>query len=697
MSRLGFKLQAVASGSQARAARFRTLHGDSQGDVLTPLFMPVGTNATVRAQRLKTLEDVGTQILLANTYHLLLRPGAEVFRQAGGIHGFMNWKRSVLTDSGGYQIFSLPNGRELTEEGAAFRSYIDGEKILLSPERSIQTQIAIGSDIMMALDQCVSSTCSRSEAAEAMDRTHRWAERSLKARGESSQSLFAIVQGACFADLRKLSAAALTSMPFDGFAIGGLAVGETRAEREETTAITAEALPRDLPRYLMGVGTPIDLLEGVHRGVDMFDCILPTAYAQQGMAYTSRGRVDLRRGAHRFSRDPLDPACSCETCANHTRAYLHHLIKAREVIGWQLVGAHNLEFYHSLMRRVREAIVADTFLDFYREQREVLVLDDGAIPRARPSARAARRLTLGNYELHRVSSGHFSIRQIGSGEVMHSVSEPRAEARKLYIDQSGLAGRLRSDGPPLVLWDVGLGAATNAMEAIHCYEREASEKGAGSGELRALRIVSFENDLDSLRLAVKCNAFFPGLWHPAPARLLREGAWRSADGRIEWVLLEGDFRQRLGEAPLPELVYYDPFSYKADASLWTPTCFRDIRERLAESPAALFTYSASTRVRAALLSAGFLVARGAETGPKSETTVAFTPAWLRTESRRWEFLDGCWLERWERSGARIPPSVGPEEHAAFEGAIRSHPQFDARFQASLWQTPDPSLLTLTVT
>ncbi len=323
--------------------------------------MPVGTKATVKAQLPRTLEEAGTQILLANTYHLLLRPGAEVFRRTGGIHGFMSWDRAVLTDSGGFQIFSLPHACAMSEAGAVFQSYLDGRTILLSPELSVETQIAIGSDIMMALDQCIASTADEASARQALEVTHRWAARSLAARGDSPQSMFGIVQGALFSDLRRESAATLAEMPFDGFAIGGLAVGESRSEREDLTEFTAQLLPADKPRYLMGVGTPLDILEAVHRGVDMFDCIMPTQLAQRGAVFTSRGFLQMRRGVYKFSNDPLDPACACPTCARYTRAYLHHLTKSSETLGWQLLGKHNIHFYHQLMRNIRESILAGRF------------------------------------------------------------------------------------------------------------------------------------------------------------------------------------------------------------------------------------------------------------------------------------------------------------------------------------------------
>jgi queuine tRNA-ribosyltransferase len=276
----------------------------------------------------------------------MLRPGVEVFEKFGGIHRFMNWDGPVLTDSGGFQIFSMSQARRITEEGAEFRSYIDGRRFLLTPEESIRVQTAIGSDIMMVLDQCIPSDASRGEAEAAMRLTHRWAERSFKARrSDSRQGLFGIVQGACFADLRAESADFITSLDFDGFAIGGLAVGESKNEREDFTELTTAALPETHPRYLMGVGTPIDLLEAVHRGVDMFDCIIPSALAKHGAAFTTRGKLQLRRTVYKFADEPVDPDCACQTCRDYSRAYLHHLMKADEILGWKLLSKHNFWFY----------------------------------------------------------------------------------------------------------------------------------------------------------------------------------------------------------------------------------------------------------------------------------------------------------------------------------------------------------------
>jgi queuine tRNA-ribosyltransferase len=667
MSRLQFKLEAEATGSRARAATFLTLHSE----VKTPLFMPVATRAAVRNHDFDILEDSGSQVLLANTYHLLLRPGPEVFRRLGGIHKLMNWKKSVLTDSGGFQIFSLPHSRKMTEEGAEFLSYVDQRKILLTPELSIETQKAIGSDIMMVLDQCVPSTSDRAIATEAMNLTHRWAKRSFEARGDSPQSLFAIIQGACFEDLRKQSAEFLTQIPFDGFAIGGLAVGETKTQREDFTELTAQLLPRHLPRYLMGVGTPIDLLEAVHRGVDMMDCILPVSLAQQGVAYTSRGRLELRRGVYRFSEDPLDPSCHCGTCAKFSKAYLHHLIKCREYLGWQLVGTHNLYFYHQLMKEIRESILNDTFAAYYHRKRAELVMRDEENPIQKPKkSRAPRRppLTLGKYSVQTSSQGFSSIRDDRSGEIMHSVSDPELEAKRLYVDQPKLVARITDETlqDELVIWDVGLGAATNAMAVIRCCEEVAQAMAPKS--IRAVRLVSFENDLDSLRLALSHPTLFKHLRHGAPHALLENSIWESKICPLRWELRVGDFLEHLKDAPVPAMILFDPFSYKTDSSLWTLETFQAIAKACEGRATELFTYSASTAARAALLAAGFFVAQGEGTGPKAETTIALTREALR--SSNYSLLKTDWLGRWDRSSARVPE---------LDQLIREHHQFKQPF------------------
>ena len=361
-----FNLKHEDSGTRARRGEFHT----ARGTVQTPVFMPVGTFASVKTMDLKDLADVGAEIILGNTYHLMLRPGQAVFEKFGGIHNFMKWKKPLLTDSGGFQIFCMPEHRKISEEGAAFRSYVNGDLFLLSPEKSIEMQTAIGSDIMMVLDWCIESTADQKQTQAAMELTHRWALRSLAARqghARKDQALFAIVQGGVFEDLRRQSADFLTQHPFEGFAIGGLAVGETKAEREDHTELVVSMLPRDKPRYLMGVGTPADLLEAVYRGVDMFDCVIPTMYAQRGVAYTSRGRFHLTPTALKMSDEPLDKNCPCATCLNYPVGYLHHLVKCKEPTGWRLLAIHNQVYYLRLMQRMRDAIEQDRFQQFYDE------------------------------------------------------------------------------------------------------------------------------------------------------------------------------------------------------------------------------------------------------------------------------------------------------------------------------------------
>ncbi|MGD9842237.1 MAG: tRNA guanosine(34) transglycosylase Tgt [Steroidobacteraceae bacterium] len=674
MSRLHFQLEATATGSQARATRFRTQHNE----VLTPTFMPVGTHASVRTQRREDLLDCGVQVVLTNTYHLLLRPGVDIFEKFGGIHGFMNWPRSVLTDSGGFQIFCLPDSRNMQEEGAIFKSYVDGSTVCLSPERSITTQKSIGADIMMVLDQCVPSTVEKKVAQTAMELTHRWAQRSLDARGDSAQALFGIVQGACYHDLRHESARAITQLDFDGFAIGGLAVGENASERQDCTALVTELLPQDRPRYLMGVGTPLDLLEAVHRGVDMFDCILPTSLAQQGLAFTSKGRVDLRRARYRDVDGPLDSACDCYTCKTYSVAYLYHLNRAHESQSWQLLGLHNIHFYMQLTRVMREHIMADTWGDFYRAQREVLDVRDSYGTKSIRYARIKREqkektdnLQLGRYEVV-VRDEIGRIRDKQSGEVMHSVNDPAEEARSLYVEQSRLVERLQmhsqSLNEPLVVWDVGLGAAANAMAAIQACEALPAHQRS-----RPLRLISFENDLDSLQLALRHRRWFKHLKHAAPGQLLANNHWISACGTIEWLLLPGDFAVTKFAAPPPDIVFFDPFSFKTDSTLWTLAAFRELHTVCGERATELFTYTYSTAVRAAMLAAGFYVAKGRATGPKQETTIGLSRATAVSDHPH-ELLGTEWLERWQRSDAQAPLGIAADDNS-WRDAVMTHPQF----------------------
>lgn len=668
-TRLRFHVDARATGSRARAARFHTPHGE----VLTPVFMPVATQATVKGLSVEDLAAAGTRVLLANAYHLLLRPGPEVFARFGGIHEFMHWGGAVLTDSGGYQVFSLAADCVITEEGAAFRSYVDGARVLLSPERSIAVQRTIGSDIMMALDHCIPSTSDHAAAAAAVALTHRWALRSLAARGDSGQALFGIVQGACFDDLRRESAAALSRLPFDGFAIGGLAVGETKAERERFTGLTTDLLPDGLPRYLMGVGTPLDLLEAVHRGVDMFDCSMPSVLAKQGVAFTATGRRHLFRGVYKHAEEALDRDCDCSTCTGYSRAYLHHLAKTREPLGWQLLTRHNLYFYHGLMAAMRQQVLADTFEPWYRMQRELLGRGDDAHPVQPPVVRRHRRnpQALDRFAVRRSEHGYASVVHRASGEIMHAGLDPTAEARELYVVQSQLGARLRESVPaPLVVWDVGLGAAHNAMAVVRCAEASVGETA------RSLELVSFENDLGSLRLALRNAPRFPHLCCDGPSRLLRCGEWRSPRAPLIWTLLEGDFGARLREAPVPDVIFYDPFSAKTNPGMWTLECFQRVFVACGAHDTELFTYSAATPVRAALLAAGFLVARGAATGTKSETTLAMTPLAARQATRRGRALLGPeWLGRWQRSAAKMPSDVPAADSAVFAERLLALPQF----------------------
>jgi queuine tRNA-ribosyltransferase len=360
---IGFVPGARDPGSRARRGTLLT----RRGAVQTPAFMPVGTRATVTGLTPDELAAMGAPILLANTYHLMLRPGPQLFRRVGGIHGFMRWPGPVLTDSGGYQIFSLPEDRTISERGARFRSYVDGRLCDLTPEGSIEMQTAIGSDIMMVLDQCVPSSSDEAAVRAAMERTHRWALRSLAARTNPEQALFSIVQGGVIPELRRQSAGFLTAQPFDGFAIGGLAVGDSRAQREDTTALVVELLPESRPRYLMGVGTPPDLLAAIASGVDMFDCVLPTHLAWQGTGFTSTGRVRVTRTANAQRDDALDADCGCSTCKTFSRGYLHHLFKCSEPLGPRLLSIHNLHHYLDLMARARAAIDAGTYAAFARD------------------------------------------------------------------------------------------------------------------------------------------------------------------------------------------------------------------------------------------------------------------------------------------------------------------------------------------
>ena len=355
-----FTLHCQSSDCAARRGEIKTLHGTIQ----TPVFMPVGTQATVKSVTPENLKEMGAQIILGNTYHLFIRPGHELIRSFGGLHGFMNWDRPILTDSGGFQIFSLKELTKITEEGASFRSHLDGSKLFLSPEDAVHVQEALGSDIMMCLDTCIPYPASRQETIKATDLTSRWAKRCRSAQNDTGQLLFGIIQGGMFADLRQAHAETLIDIGFDGYALGGLSVGEDKSMMQEMTDATVPHLPKDHARYLMGVGTPEDLVEGVYRGVDMFDCVMPTRNARNGTLFTSTGKVVIKNSRYRDDREPLDPDCTCYTCRNYSRAYLRHLFQCREILSYHLNTIHNLHYYLNLMTEMREAIEKDRFSTF---------------------------------------------------------------------------------------------------------------------------------------------------------------------------------------------------------------------------------------------------------------------------------------------------------------------------------------------
>ncbi|MEE4278054.1 MAG: tRNA guanosine(34) transglycosylase Tgt [Halieaceae bacterium] len=341
-------------GEQGAARRGRLLF--ERGSVETPAFMPVGTYGTVKGVLPRDIEALGAEIILGNTFHLWLRPGTEVIAAHGDLHDFMHWQRPILTDSGGFQVFSLGAMRKISEEGVAFKSPVNGSPVFLSPEKSMEIQAALGSDIVMIFDDCTPYPATRDEAARSMELSLRWAARSRAAHGDSGSALFGIVQGGMYEDLRRESLDGLTQIGFDGYAIGGLSVGEPKEDMVRVLEAIAAELPADRPRYLMGVGTPADLLEAVRRGVDMFDCVMPTRNARNGHLFTSRGVVKIRNAIHRSSTAPLDEHCDCYTCSNFSRAYLHHLDRCNEILGSQLNTLHNLHYYQAHMRGIRSAI-----------------------------------------------------------------------------------------------------------------------------------------------------------------------------------------------------------------------------------------------------------------------------------------------------------------------------------------------------
>jgi queuine tRNA-ribosyltransferase len=365
MSSARFSFELHATDGRARTGRIEML----RGEIRTPAFMPVGTAATVKAMKPESVRAVGADIILGNTYHLMLRPGAERVARLGGLHKFMNWHRPILTDSGGYQVMSLSDLRKLTEQGVEFRSHIDGSKHMLTPERSMEIQRLLGSDIVMAFDECPRADRPRDEIAASMELSMRWAKRSREgfdSGGDHAEraALFGIQQGALHEDLRRISADKLTEIGFDGYAVGGLAVGEGQEAMFGVLDYAPEMLPTDRPRYLMGVGKPDDLVGAVERGIDMFDCVLPTRSGRNGQAFTWNGPLNLRNARHSEDTGPLDEKCECSVCTTYSRAYLYHLHKSGEILGAMLVTEHNLAFYQALMQAMRDAIGAGQFAAF---------------------------------------------------------------------------------------------------------------------------------------------------------------------------------------------------------------------------------------------------------------------------------------------------------------------------------------------
>ena len=364
MDAVRFELIKEDKRSGARVGKIITPHGE----IPTPIFMPVGTKATVKAMLPESLKEIDAKIILGNTYHLYLRPGDDIVKKAGGLHRFMNWDRPILTDSGGFQVFSLSKINDITEEGVTFRSHIDGSRHFISPEKSIEIQNNLGSDIMMAFDECVPYGADEKYTKNSLEMTTRWAERCKKAhRDIERQSLFGIVQGGMFKHLRKESAKQLVDLDFPGYAIGGLSVGEPFDLMFDILNYTTPLLPKNKPRYLMGVGSVDALLEGVKSGIDMFDCVLQTRIARNGTALTHRGRLNLKNAKFREDFTPLDHECDCYVCRNYTRAYLRHLVISKEILSSMLISYHNLHFTLNLMKKMREAILEDRFLEFKRE------------------------------------------------------------------------------------------------------------------------------------------------------------------------------------------------------------------------------------------------------------------------------------------------------------------------------------------
>ncbi len=363
MKQFSYELLHVDKHTGARAGIFHTPHGDIE----TPIFMPVGTAATVKSLLPSTLKQMGTQILLSNTYHLYLRPGSDIVREAGGLHKFMNWDKPILTDSGGFQVFSLSDMRKISDDGVTFSSHVDGSKHVFTPEKVMEIQHDLGSDIMMAFDECSTYGCDKRYARGAMERTHRWLDRCAQAHTNGKQMLFPIVQGNMFEDLRVQSAKFVSQYAECGIAVGGLSVGEPAVVMYNMLDVVRPYLPENMPHYLMGVGTPDYILEGIERGIDMFDCVLPTRIARNGTAMTSKGKVVVRNAKYKRDFSPLDDECDCYCCKNFSKAYLRHLVNCNEILAAELLSIHNITFLLKLVEGARQAIKEDRFAD-YKQQ-----------------------------------------------------------------------------------------------------------------------------------------------------------------------------------------------------------------------------------------------------------------------------------------------------------------------------------------
>lgn len=374
MSHMQFELlsQKTEQGNTARRGRLTF----PRGSIETPAFMPVGTYGTVKAMTPEELKGIGAEIILGNTFHLMLRPGTEIIKTHGDLHDFMHWDKPILTDSGGFQVFSLAKMRKITNEGVTFQSPVDGSKILMTPESSMQVQRELGSDIVMIFDECTPYPATYDQAKASMEMSLGWAQRSKDAHIDNPSALFGIVQGGMYGELRQQSANALLDIDFDGYAVGGLSVGEPKDERDQVLEVTVPELPQDKPRYLMGVGKPEDIVEAVKRGIDMFDCVIPTRNARNGFLFTQHGTLKIRNAKHQHDTRPIDEECGCYTCQNYSRSYLRHLDKCGEILGARLNTIHNLYYYQELMRAIRAAIEAGQF-DAFVEQFYALRQNNG--------------------------------------------------------------------------------------------------------------------------------------------------------------------------------------------------------------------------------------------------------------------------------------------------------------------------------